>query len=630
MAKPTVKIDKVNSLMSDDHKMSAKICYSYETGGGSATITSYYRAKYFDTEWKKGEAYTTPEASGSHCITLSDLKPNQTDYQVYLHIKSSGGEANSETEEFITLVVPNPEIRICEDLDYLSELICQAVTSLYNGRIKVFSNPYTKSQCDPNNPIPTNLTLWSRALRMFHAMLCLTCDMGYEKIGSGKSIQYLAGEKGWTDFGTNIEEDEGKEWRLPFSGTVWQYIKDKMHEVWHYHGEVDYLVNTLGDLSDKAFNNATRVIIASESKIYKKSGNRWVIDTTETPDNFAVYHIKYASETDFGEVLAGSAYYYFEGTWNNLDADIRELDARMKVMERAGKVLKQDNDEEDMKVLIVDENYDYSSLPNNERVICLVAEPSDKAEPETHTITYETGNGAPKVPPETVVDGARAQKPEDPIWVGYGLVRWEDKDHRGKAFDFEQEIHKDYTLVAVWDARMVTVEYDIGEEAMSEKPPSAQARYGEKIPVPSKNPTREGYTFKGWARDGVQITDSDTLNGDTVLTAIWEIIKLTVTFHPENGGENTVVTVDWGYEIPQIEDPTKKDKVFVGWFLNGREDPFDFNTQIRNNTDLYAHWADEYYTITFVPGGGNGEFTQKVRYRETVLPPAVPEWKGEE
>lgn len=624
-----VVLDEMTPSMNQSHQISAKICYHFEADVLPATITPYYRIKHgSDASYKAGEAYTTSDKSGTHCITLSDLKPNQTDYQVYLHIKTSSSEATSEIGEFMTPVLPNPEIRICETLDYLADLLCQAVTALYNGRIKVFSNPYTKSQCDPNSPIPTNLTLWSRALRMFHAMLCLTCDMGYVKLGDSNANQYLAGEAGWTDFVKKITDDEDTEWRLPFSSTVKEYIEEKMHEVWHYHTEVDYLVNTLEDLTDKAFANATKVIVATLNRIYKKSGEEWVIDDSDTPDNFAVYHIKYASETDFGEVVAGSAYYFFEDTWNNLDADIRELDARMKVMEKAGKVLKQNNAEDDMTVLITDELYDYSSLPSGKRVICFVAEAVDKPIPKSYEITYETGDGATQVQKEKIVEGAYPQKPKDPIRTGYDFVRWEDKDAPGEAFNFNQRIYKNYTLKAVWEAHKVTVHYEVGEGVTGEVPADRQAKYGDKVPLPDGNGLKkDGSVFKGWARDGVPVTEEDTLYGDTTLTAIWEWIKITITFHPENDTSDIVKTIDWGTSVPQFEDPTKADHIFLGWFIGDKQ--YDFEQLLYENTEITARWVKEYYTVTFKPNGGNKQFTQQVRYKETVPPPQTPTWKGD-
>jgi uncharacterized repeat protein (TIGR02543 family) len=64
-----------------------------------------------------------------------------------------------------------------------------------------------------------------------------------------------------------------------------------------------------------------------------------------------------------------------------------------------------------------------------------------------------------------------------------------------------------------------------------------------------------------------------------------------VTFN--NDGATTVVTVDGGTAVTEPADPVKEGFVFEGWYTEATyENLFDFDTNIQNDTTLYAKWVE--------------------------------------
>lgn len=75
---------------------------------------------------------------------------------------------------------------------------------------------------------------------------------------------------------------------------------------------------------------------------------------------------------------------------------------------------------------------------------------------------------------------------------------------------------------------------------------------GQKATKPT-NPTKTGYTFDGWYTEETCTNpyDFDTsVQNALTLYAKWTINQYTITFKPENGGEDTTITQDYGTASP--------------------------------------------------------------------------------
>lgn len=413
----------------------ATVCVHWETYSAPATLGVQYRVKGgFDEEWQESELLEIEgpvgedgKLEGDHCFVLSTLFPNLVEYEMRLHGKTEDGTCDLVTEPttFITPLVPEPDpVKICETMTYLSELICQSVKKLYDGNKTIYANPTSAELCDPYSENPTQLTLWSRLLRFFHAMNCVLCSMEGLDLNAGKEGQYYVGEIGWVDMLDKVLSDaDSQSWRLVTSEAIKAYIDAKLHEVWHYHRAVDYMVGTL-DERDKLPEDATSCLVADENKVYIKDGGAWVeAPAADQPDNFGAYHINYAYKSSFGDVPAESAYYYFEGTWNRLDGAFDGIIEQLKLLEEQAKnVVISDSDK---KVQVVDENFDFNN-DGEEGVIYFVTE-TEKPEIGYHTVTFDTaGHGKCQPQPQQIPDGAYAQKPTDPTDDKCEFEEWEE------------------------------------------------------------------------------------------------------------------------------------------------------------------------------------------------------------
>lgn len=117
-----------------------------------------------------------------------------------------------------------------------------------------------------------------------------------------------------------------------------------------------------------------------------------------------------------------------------------------------------------------------------------------------------------------------------------------------------------------------------------------------KIATKPEDPTREGYTFKGWYSDEKLTTAYDfttPVTSDITLYAGWEkIVKYyTVTFNSNGGSEVEEQTVQEGETATKPEDPTKEGCTFAGWYSDEElTAAYDFTTPVNGNMTLYAKW----------------------------------------
>lgn len=615
---------KVEPAMDDETlEAYADICYKWETTKVPATIVVRYQVKNgYDTTWYESEVLTTEEYTGTYCLTLHDLYPNQTVYQAYIHTETDEATYDSPMMEFMTPLVPEPENFNCANFFYLTELLCQSVKRLLNGNKTIYANPYSQALCDPYTDDPTMLTIWSRALRLFHAMFCVMGNLG-GILTASKEGQYLVGEIGWTDILKEIDETNTDDnWKLATSGAIYKYLQDKLDDVWHYGGTVDALVYELSDLD--SMTTATSAIVTSENSIYRKTDGEWVKSTADADKlvDHAVWHINLASNTEAGVVLAGSAWYYWEGNWQPMDADIaaytKIIDA---IFDKKDQIVITPESEDIMEMIVRDKDaFDCAEIGAGRKVV-FITEPMATPSPEYHLITFNTEDGT-AIQPQQVLNGKLPQKPDNPTRTGYSFVRWEEN---GAEYDWSMPILADHTLDAVWQAQTFTVCYDLNG-GTGELPPCVDVYYGETLDsLPDgAGITKPGGTFIGWTRDGEDFSVTDPILGDTILAAKWQMEALTVTFDPQDGTTPIVVNTTYGsfIDAPTV---TREDYILTGWTTEPTGGTvFDPDVPVTANATYYAQWVDEFYTVTFDTDGGSTIEPVRVQYNTAVTKPADP------
>ncbi len=160
------------------------------------------------------------------------------------------------------------------------------------------------------------------------------------------------------------------------------------------------------------------------------------------------------------------------------------------------------------------------------------------------------------------------------------------------------------------------------------------------------DPTRDGYEFAGWYTDKECKTayNFDTpVNSNFDLYAKWTKkapAEHTVTFHPNNGQNNSTQTVTDGSKLTKPADPAKSGYKFDGWYTDSDlKTAYDFSKVVTSDMDLYAKWTKvetpvtpvtpvEDHTVTFHPANGQSNFTQNVSDGSKVSQPADPTQNG--
>lgn len=139
---------------------------------------------------------------------------------------------------------------------------------------------------------------------------------------------------------------------------------------------------------------------------------------------------------------------------------------------------------------------------------------------------------------------------------------------------------------------------------------STTALFGSTLPTAdAPTPTRTGYTFKFWSREG-QNSDvtGQTVNGWTNLYAVWEKNTYTVTYTDGVNGEafaDQAYTAKYEDATPAFDGtPARAGYKFLGW------EPTVAET-VTENVTYVAQW-EKLYTVTYTDGVGGKAFEDDV------------------
>ena len=139
---------------------------------------------------------------------------------------------------------------------------------------------------------------------------------------------------------------------------------------------------------------------------------------------------------------------------------------------------------------------------------------------------------------------------------------------------------------------------------------STTALFGSTLPTAdAPTPTRTGYTFKFWSREGQNgDVTGQTVNGWTNLYAVWEKNTYTVTYTDGVNGEafaDQAYTAKYEDATPAFEGtPARAGYKFLGW------EPTVAET-VTENATYVAQW-EKLYTVTYTDGVGGKAFKDDV------------------
>ena len=206
-----------------------------------------------------------------------------------------------------------------------------------------------------------------------------------------------------------------------------------------------------------------------------------------------------------------------------------------------------------------------------------------KWEIDQYTITFDT-NGGSEIAPITQDYGTEIAAPDNPTRKGYTFKGWDKEIPKTMPAD-------NITVKAQWEINQYTIAFDTNGGSEID---SITQDYGTEITVPD-NPTRKGYTFKGWDKEIPETMPAENIT----VKAQWEINQYTITFDTNGGSEIAPITQDYGTEITAPDNPTRKGYTFKGW---DKEIP---KTMPAENITVKAQWEINQYTITFDTNGGS-------------------------
>ena len=272
--------------------------------------------------------------------------------------------------------------------------------------------------------------------------------------------------------------------------------------------------------------------------------------------------------------------------------------------------------------------YDFSTPVTGDITLTAAWEKTPDPTPVTHTVTFDAANGGDPVK-VAVVDGETVGKPADPTRDGYTFQGWVLD---GEPYNFDTPVTGDITLTAAWEK---LAEYTVTFDTQGGTPVEPQTITENGMVARPADPTREGYSFKGWQLDGRGYDFSTPVTGDITLTAVWEEnepptpVEHTVTVNPNNGAPSTTYTITDGDTFTPPETPAREGYQFVGWTVDGQ--PYDFSQPVTGDITIEAAWEKiAVYTVTFDTQGGSAIPPQTVFGNDKATLPSPPIREGYE
>lgn len=359
--------------------------------------------------------------------------------------------------------------------------------------------------------------------------------------------------------------------------------------------------------------------IMFESKAYRWDGKEKSIEIEgELPEGISVeYENNGRAEIGEYEVTAR-----FDGG-NNYES-IGELRATLKIYAEAYEVTFEEENGE-VRVMSVEYGREGSKIPEPEakrgyRGSWEIESVSGKNvrvkavyEIERYEIEYELNGGEALevlVKEYTVNDAIRLAEAEREY---YEFAGWyESADCEGeRVYEIAAESEGERRYYAKWIEREYVVEYSLNGGQNNAHNVNSGEEYVYTVKsgeLELYNPTRYGYRFVCWRRDGekIEVISAASPCGYTV-SAEWEEIRYGIRYEL-NGGEKEGDSPEWytiASEETELGSARREGYKFEGWYLNGEYEGERIE-RIRGDrcedVILYAKWSNAVYVVERIEG----------------------------
>ncbi|MGN0466419.1 MAG: InlB B-repeat-containing protein [Lachnospiraceae bacterium] len=251
-----------------------------------------------------------------------------------------------------------------------------------------------------------------------------------------------------------------------------------------------------------------------------------------------------------------------------------------------------------------------------------------------YTITYQLNGGTnSKENPSSYITGSEIIL-KNPTKKGYIFKGWYvDSNYKTKVTKIENKATGNKIFYAKWEAISYTITYELNGGTNHKENPASYITSKE---VVLKNPTKKGYTFKGWYLDAEYTKKAESIEkgstGDKKFYAKWQINKYKIVFN-KNGGTGTMKEMSCNYNKEYSlakNEFTRTGYEFIGWATSSTGAVKYKNAQkIKNLSSqngkvitFYAKWEAIPYTITYELNGGTNHKENPASYitsKEVVL-----------
>lgn len=246
--------------------------------------------------------------------------------------------------------------------------------------------------------------------------------------------------------------------------------------------------------------------------------------------------------------------------------------------------------------------------------------------PIVYPITYDLAGGALAEgvtnPVEYTIESANFTL-KNPTRRGYNFAGWTGTDltEATKTVTVTTGHYGERSYTATWTPIIYNITYDLkGGEVATANPATYTIESGA---IKLNNPTRTGYTFKGWTGTDltvatVEVTIPAESIGDRSYVATWEANPYKVSFDANGGDGGTMADQNFVYDAAQnltANAFTRTGYIFTGWNskADGTGTPYDDKQEVENLTatrdavvTMYAQWQPIIYYVAFDKNGGTG------------------------
>lgn len=216
-----------------------------------------------------------------------------------------------------------------------------------------------------------------------------------------------------------------------------------------------------------------------------------------------------------------------------------------------------------------------------------------------YTIRFDGDGGITSVDSITQDYGTDISVPDAPRRTGYLFNGWSPSIP-------ETMPAEDMKLTAQWQPITYTVTFESngGDGSMD----SITLTYNASEYLPYNTFTKEGYSFDGWVfglqsfTDGESVVNlSNTQDDVVVLNAKWKINSYSMTFKPENGESDTVITKYFGTEVSAPSSPKYQGYRFDYWMDESGEQATIPTIMPAVDRTYTAHWTSYLDLLYAIP-----------------------------